>query len=268
VNRKPLQLALREMHAVTTSRYARISLLLATIVLGVSGPFGTFQSFNLGQRFAYWGVMVVAAYITGQGAGTFFIELLRERVSSKWPRVILGGLLAGLPVAAVVLVVNAVAYQHFDAAEALQIWLYAELITLVVTLALAAIADVMRGAPAAVPAPAAAVEAAPAAPAPPPILERVPLPQRGALLALSVEDHYVDIVTERGKTLVLMRLADAIPETGDVPGLQIHRSHWVATSAVVKAHRSEGKVTLELSNGMRLPVSRGYLPAVREAGLV
>jgi DNA-binding LytR/AlgR family response regulator len=68
--------------------------------------------------------------------------------------------------------------------------------------------------------------------------------------------------------VVLMRLADAIRETGDVPGLQIHRSHWVATSAVVKAHRSEGKVTLELSNGMRLPVSRGYLPAVREAGLV
>jgi hypothetical protein len=27
-------------------------------------------------------------------------------------------------------------------------------------------------------------------------------------------------------------------------------------------------VTLELSNGMRLPVSRGYLPAVRDAGLV
>jgi DNA-binding LytR/AlgR family response regulator len=266
VNRKPLQLALREMHAVTTSRYARISLLLATIVLGVSGPFGTFQSFNLGQRFAYWGVMVVAAYITGQGAGTFFIELLRERVSSKWPRVILGGLLAGLPVAAVVLVVNAVAYQRFVAAEALQSWLYVEIIVLVVTLALSAIKEAMAG---------AAVAAAPATgPAevpitvPPPILERVPLPQRGTLLALSVEDHYVDIVTERGKTLVLMRLADAIRETGDVSGLQIHRSHWVATSAVVKAHRSEGKVTLELSNGMRLPVSRGYLPAVREAGLV
>jgi DNA-binding LytR/AlgR family response regulator len=107
-----------------------------------------------------------------------------------------------------------------------------------------------------------------AAPGPPPILERVPLPQRGALLALIVEDHYVDIVTERGKTLVLMRLADAIRETTGVPGLQIHRSHWVACAAVVKAHRSDGKVVLELSNGLRLPVSRGYLPAARDAGLV
>jgi DNA-binding LytR/AlgR family response regulator len=266
VNRTPLQLALREMHAVTVSRYSRISLLLATVLLTVSGPFGTFQSFNVGQRLAYWGVMVVAAYVTGQGAGTFFIELLRERIPSRWPRVILGALLAGLPVTVVVIAVNSVAYQRFVAAEALQIWLYVEIIVLVVTLALSAIKEAMAG---------AAVAAAPATgPAgvpitvPPPILERVPLPQRGALLALSVEDHYVDIVTERGKMLVLMRLADAIRETGEVPGLQIHRSHWVATAAVVKAHRSEGKVTLELSNGMRLPVSRGYLPAVRDAGLV
>ena len=65
----------------------------------------------------------------------------------------------------------------------------------------------------------------------------MPLPQRGGLLALSVEDHYVDIVTDKGKTLVLMRLADAMKETGSVAGLQIHRSHWVARGAVIKAHR-------------------------------
>ena len=104
--------------------------------------------------------------------------------------------------------------------------------------------------------------------APPPILERVPLPQRGRLLALSVEDHYVDIVTDRGKTLVLMRLADAMREAAGVPGLQVHRSHWVARDAVVRTHRSDGRLLLELSNGMRLPVSRGYLPQVREAGLI
>ena len=113
----------------------------------------------------------------------------------------------------------------------------------------------------------ASTEAVPPAPGPAPILERVPLPQRGRLLALSVEDHYVDIITDRGKTLVLMRLADAMRETGDMPGLQIHRSHWVARDAVARAHRSDGKLVLELTNGLRLPVSRGYLAQVREAGL-
>jgi DNA-binding LytR/AlgR family response regulator len=102
----------------------------------------------------------------------------------------------------------------------------------------------------------------------PPILERVSLPQRGRLIALIVEDHYVDIVTDKGRTLVLMRLADAIREAAPVPGLQVHRSHWVALAAVAKTLRSEGKVLLELSNGMKLPVSRGYLPAARDAGLV
>ena len=82
-----------------------------------------------------------------------------------------------------------------------------------------------------------------------------------------VEDHYVDIVTDKGKTLVLMRLADAIRETAPIAGLQIHRSHWVARDAVVKVHRSDGKLILELSNGLKLPVSRGYLPAAKEAGL-
>ena len=257
MNRTPLQLALREMHAVSASRYSRISLLLATVLLTVSGPFGTFQSFNLGQRLAYWGVTVVAAYLAGRGFVTFFVELLRGRIASRWPRAIFAALLAGAPVTIIVLAVDSVAYQRFDTAGALQVWLYVTLVTVAVTLALVAIAEATAGTP------PAGVAAAP----PPPIIERVPLQQRGALLALIVEDHYVDIVTERGKTLVLMRLADAIRESAGVPGLQIHRSHWVAIAAVVGAHRSDGKVLLELSNGLRLPVSRGYLPAVKEAGL-
>jgi hypothetical protein len=271
VNRRPLQLALREMHAVSMARYQRIGMLLATMLLAVSGPFGTFQSFNLGQRLAYWACMVGACYLVGQGAATFFIEVLRPQITQKWPRLIIAGLLASLPVTVAVLLINGVAYQHIDVAESLSIWLYTIVITLIVVVTLVTLDELMAGASA-----DGAVSGAPAvAPpaidavrsAPPPILERVPLPQRGRLLALIVEDHYVDIVTDKGKTLVLMRLADAIREATGTDGLQIHRSHWVATGAVVKSHRIDGKLSLELSNGMRMPVSRGYLPAVRQAGL-
>jgi hypothetical protein len=271
VNRKPLQLALREMHAVSTSRYQRIGMLLATLLLAVSGPFGTFQSFNLGQRLAYWASMVVACYLIGQGAATFFIEVLRPQITQKWPRLIIAGLLASLPVTAAVLLINGIAYQHIGVAESLNIWLYATIITLIVVVTLVTLDELMAGARAEAGAgePATALPSAivPERSAPPPILERVPLPQRGRLLALSVEDHYVDIVTDKGKTLVLMRLADAIREANGIEGLQIHRSHWVATGAVIKSHRSEGKLSLELSNGMRLPVSRGYMATVKAAGL-
>ncbi len=103
---------------------------------------------------------------------------------------------------------------------------------------------------------------------PPPILERLPLPQRGKLLALSVADHYVDVKTDRGTSLLLMRLSDAIKETAGAPGVQIHRSHWVALDAVKAVSRASGKIVVELETGDKLPVSRGYLAAAREAGLV
>jgi hypothetical protein len=265
VNRKALQLALREMQAATGNRYSRIGMILTTVVLAVSGPFGTFQSFNVGQRFGYWAVMVVASYLVGHAAARFFLELSREQIVQKWPRVIVAGLLASLPVTIVVLLVNGVAYQHVDVGESLMIWLYVTIITLAVVVMFVTLGDLMRAEPEA--AGAAAVPAPAQPPPPPPILTRVPLPQRGRLLALVVEDHYVEIVTDKGKTLVLMRLADAMREAAGVPGLQIHRSHWVARDAVVKAHRADGKLSLDLSNGLRLPVSRGFMPAVKDAGL-
>lgn len=263
------------MQAASTGRYSRIGMILSTVLLAVSGPFGTFESFNLGQRVGYWGVMVVGSYLVGQAASSFFLELLREQIAQKWPRVLLGGLLASLPVTIVVLLVNGVAYQHMDLAESLSIWMYATIVTLAVVVVLVTFSELMAGAPparAAEPAPAATPASPPAPPPPAPpqaaILDRVPLPQRGRLLALTVEDHYVDIVTDRGKALVLMRLADAIRESAPVPGLQIHRSHWVALDAVSRTERSAGKVIVELSNGLRLPVSRGYMAMARDAGLV
>ena len=265
MNRKALQLALREMQATATNRYSRIGMVLTTVLLAVSGPFGTFQSFSVGQRFGYWAVMVAASYLVGQAAVTFFVEVLRERIGQRWPRLIVAGLLASLPVTMVVLVVNGVAYRHVPATDSLMIWLYSIIVTLLVVVLFASLRELMDG-----PAQNSAVPARDdiaGAPQQPPILERVPLPQRGQLLALSVEDHYVDIVTAKGKTLVLMRLADAMREAGPVAGLQIHRSHWVARDAVTRVHRSDGKLSLELSNGMRLPVSRGFLPAVKAAGL-
>jgi DNA-binding LytR/AlgR family response regulator len=64
-----------------------------------------------------------------------------------------------------------------------------------------------------------------------------------------------------------MRLADAIRETGDVAGLQIHRSHWVALEAVEGVKRRDGKLFLEMADGALLPVSRGARGRVKAAGI-
>jgi len=112
--------------------------------------------------------------------------------------------------------------------------------------------------------------AQPSSPAPqaPALFKRLPLPQRGALCYLTMQDHYVDVVTDRGHALILMRLSDAIAETAPVRGLQIHRSHWIALDAVRAVSKDDGKALVEMSDGVRLPVSRSYLAAAREAGLV
>src|SRR5690606_41763012 len=99
----------------------------------------------------------------------------------------------------------------------------------------------------------------------PPILDRLPRQVRGKLSHMSMADHYVEVFTDRGKALVLMRLADAIAETRGVPGLQIHRSHWVALDAVAAFKRLNGRPGGALKTGEILPVSRSYLAAVRAA---
>ena len=66
----------------------------------------------------------------------------------------------------------------------------------------------------------------------PRLLERLPQEICGNLLRISVHDHYVEVATDRGTARLLMRLSDAIGEVDSVDGLRVHRSHWVARSAV------------------------------------
>ena len=85
---------------------------------------------------------------------------------------------------------------------------------------------------------------------------------------MNVMDHYVEVTTTRGKHLILMRFKDAIAEIPPQLGLQIHRSHWVASDQV-QAHRRDGKQLLLITTAQdALPVSRRYQKAVLMAGLL
>jgi DNA-binding LytR/AlgR family response regulator len=99
-------------------------------------------------------------------------------------------------------------------------------------------------------------------------MERLPAPVRGPLISLSVTDHYVHVTTARGTHMLLMRLSDAIAETEPTEGLQIHRSHWVAQDAIQSVQRGTRKSEVILISGSRLPVSRTYLPQLKEAGFL
>jgi hypothetical protein len=101
----------------------------------------------------------------------------------------------------------------------------------------------------------------------PPLMDRLPTRLRAAkLIALEAEDHYLRVHTDAGSDLILLRLSDAIAETGVLAGAQCHRSWWVARSAVAGASRRGAGAILTLTNGLEVPVSRSHLPSLRADG--
>ena len=104
---------------------------------------------------------------------------------------------------------------------------------------------------------------------PPQILSRLPIHlQSGELYALSAEDHYVRVHTSKGDELVLMRFSDALLETGDVDGLQIHRSWWVAKAAITEVKSKGRSAEITLKNACKAPVSRNERKRIRELGWI
>lgn len=263
MNSALLQSTLREMQRHFTDARVLASMAVIGAILGFSGPFGTFQYFETVPRVIYWLAIVVATYAVGFLVGNLTTKALRDRFASPAPRIVLMGIITGVPITLVVLLVNLLAFgpAGFQPIDGLTLLLNCVIIAMGVT----AISEIIQVSVTRAQVTAAVGTAAPEAP---PILERLPIHLRGSLVALSVQDHYVEVATAKGKSLILMRLGDAIREVGGTRGVQVHRSHCVALEAVSRVNRAGGKVTVELSNGASVPVSRGYLPAAKEAGLV
>lgn len=90
--------------------------------------------------------------------------------------------------------------------------------------------------------------------------------QESPIWALSADDHYVQIQTEKERHMILSSLTDAIKKTDNVEGLRLHRSHWVAKQGVKKVVRKNGRMVCILHNDITIPVSRSGQAKVKEAG--
>ncbi|WP_415920072.1 LytTR family DNA-binding domain-containing protein [Tateyamaria sp. SN6-1] len=249
-----LQLAMRDLRRDFERPALWIALLGIAVVLAVAGAFGTANVLRAVPRVLYWIVVTVLTY----GAGALTVNVMRRLLSERTRTVRMGltGLVAGGVVSCVVAGVNSALFGlgWVSGTAALIFVANTVGVAFVVTIVFEYVmAD-------------QATAAEP--PTPPALLSRLPVDKRGALISLSAVDHYVEVTTTQGQELVLMRLADAMGETGDTPGLQIHRSHWVARDHVVSVTRGSGKATVHLSDGRDLPVSRANLPALKAHGLV
>lgn len=96
-------------------------------------------------------------------------------------------------------------------------------------------------------------------------LQRLPSKYHTAeLYAISSEDHYLRVYTNKGEDLILMRLADALKELSDARGLQVHRSWWVNEDSIVDSCIEDGRRFLTLKADIKVPVSRTFSKDVQQ----
>ena len=252
VNDRPLQLALREWRQSIARPAALVSLCAAAAILSIVGPYGTETSMHIGPRAAYWILIVFLSY----GWGAFCDALFRSWRGTPLPLiwVAMAGLTTGIGVLVIVGVLN-LAFLNYvpQGAEISKFILPVMVISMIVTVAInLALRDT----------------ASMQEPTPPALLDRLPFDKRAALIALSVEDHYVRVHTLKGEDMILMRLSDAIRETGDVRGAQVHRSHWAAFDQVTAVRRDGDRAILTMTGDIEVPVSRANIGKLKEAGLL
>lgn len=84
--------------------------------------------------------------------------------------------------------------------------------------------------------------------------------------ALSAEDHYVRIHTNRGTHLVLMRFGDAVALMPRNEGARIHRSWWIAANAVTGIVRNKRSAIIQLETGTEARASRTGLAELKRLG--
>lgn len=247
---------MRQSHLPTWLKHAAAAVALG-LLLGFAGPYGTNPALDRPVRYAFWAGLTLFGYLCVLVSGAVIRSSPALARLPAWARLALAIAMSSVPqTLAVAWVFSLLQPGRVTGPAQLPALFFA---VLAIQLVIAFVASlVARGIEPA----AAATENAPDSP----FLDRLPPHLRGDLIALEAQDHYLKVHTGSGSTLVLSRLSDAIAQLRGVDGLQVHRSWWVADSAVIGVQREGATLALQLRNGIKAPVSRTYLQAVRARG--
>lgn len=231
---------------------------LAGVFLAAAGAFGTSEAPVL-TRFVYW----ISVMLVGATAG-IVVSVLVDLGGWFDDRPALQGTLIAvtltLPLTVFIWVISSAAFHRFDF-DVSDLRFFVGPV-FIVTCAMTALNYFTQRAP-------PETHAAPAGSAPPRFMDRLPVKLRGGeIFAVEAEDHYLRLHTSKGQDLILMRLSDAVAELEGLEGAQVHRSWWVARAAVADARRGDGRATLTLKDGAKVPVSRAYAKALRTSGWI
>lgn len=283
---------MREFFYLWMWRTPAIIFVALPFILAIFGPFGTYSDLTFLPRLVYW-----AALVFSIGAIMWVFNSVVLNATITWPksktaRIILAAGCAALPSMAIVQLLHTLMRPSLPEPDTLgmlrlwlEIWVLGSVISLFEDLRLTMLktqssldertAQQPQGF-VSMTAPEDTAQndtaenvAAPAQNARMSRLHRRLPPEHqnppAAIVSLSMQDHYVEITTQMGQQLVLMRFSDAIAELDDLSGLRIHRSHWVGEHHMVGLRRAGNRTMLQLSDGRELPVSQTYKAAVQDA---
>lgn len=248
---------------------------LIGILLALIGPLGSFQ-LPFAYRLVYWLGLAWAGYACYRPIGGLITQHGAVLDLPDWSLWLIGCLVATVPMTLVVWLVSALP-PPFEA-PSLESWLvtygYVLAIGAVVTMVFYLVQQKPGAAPAdpavdvGSAAPQAPAVTAPAIPQSPRarLLRRLPPHLGSEIVALEMEDHYLRVHTRLGNDLILLRMRDALAELDGLDGAQVHRSWWVARAGIMGVERDGRSVTLALWGGLKAPVARSQVTALKAAG--
>ena len=255
-----------------TPREWAIDLAIMTAIgvfLGVIGPFGSFNGGAVELRIAYWVGNVWIGFILLSTIVRLSLCIAVRLDLPVWFALAMGVAIGGVPLAFITALFSAWFWPPNHGRISPMFVQYGQALAIAEPFAFAYYFLPGRGwRSSAKPAPDSSIDP-PSDPRPleaGDFLSRLPPRLGRELLCLQMEDHYVRAHTAKGSDLILTPLKDAIAELGDIDGAQVHRSWWVARRAVAEPVNSGRNLSLRLSNGLEVPVSRASIAKLRAAG--
>ncbi len=257
MERPSLQSALREMQAFLRAPRFWATFGAVVLIFWVTGPYGTAERLAAIPRLGFWLVLHAVAWGIAVSVIVLVNALLRGRIPSLAGRMGIGTVVAGIPVGLATEAISLATFGGVPTLSSIAESIATGLLLSALFCGLTYLTMSSRQAEAlsATPVPQERMEA--------PLLRRLRPENRGPILHMTVADHYTEVTTTRGRELILLRFSDAIEEIGGTPGLQVHRSHFVADAHVERLLRADGRLTVVLKDGSEIPVSRSRTEAVR-----
>lgn len=250
----------RELPAVLSPAGQGAVLLCLLALFAFTGPFGTYDTLGPLGRVGYWSVALGVNWLVCASVNMLTLRAMARSSGPMRALAIAGAnVLAAVPGTAVVFTAESL-FRPGYVDSGLLPTVYVSVV--VVMLAISSLVLVLNRARESASAPED--DAGTGAER---FLGRLPKHVGRDIVCLSMADHYLEVFTTEGSTLILMRFSDALAELDAADGLRVHRSHWVSRGHVTGATRRNGRTILRLTGGREVPVSRGYLADVRAAGL-